>query len=243
MEQTTAADLYLSLMKQVLTRTAFPERYRQFARSKLRRNRLAWMLYPLVERILQPFHLALCSTKFDAKARSQGLDWPAEAETMIGMKRLDNVDFCVRSVLERGIPGDFIETGVWRGGTCILMRAALKAYGDTNRVVWAADSFAGLPPPDPRYPQDEGSTFHNYSDLLGVSLDQVRENFRRYGLLDDQVRFLKGWFKDTLPAAPIPRLAIARLDGDLYASTMDALEALYPKLSQGGYLIVDDYGE
>jgi len=245
MEQVTvsaAADLYLSLMKRVLTRSAFPERYRRFARSKLRRNWLAWVLYPLIERCLQPFNLAVCSTKFDAKIRAEGSDWPAEAETMIGTSRLDNLDACVRSVLERGVPGDFIETGVWRGGSCILMRAALKAAGDVSRTVWVADSFEGLPRPDGRYAEDQGSTFHEYSDILGVSLEQVQDNFRRYELLDGQVRFLKGWFKQTLPTAPIERLAIARLDGDLYSSTMDALGSLYPKLSPGGFLIVDDYG-
>ena len=63
-----------------------------------------------------------------------------------------------------------------------------------------------------------------------------------YGLLDDQVVFLRGWFKDTLPAAPISALSVLRLDGDMYASTMDALSALYPKLAPGGFCIVDDYG-
>jgi O-methyltransferase len=236
------AELYIDLLKQALTRAAFPERYRRFARSKLRRNWLAWTLYPLVERCLQPFHLALCSTRFDGQVRADGADWPAEAETMIGTKRLNNLDECVRKVLEAGVPGDLIETGVWRGGSVILMRAILKAYGDVSRTVWVADSFEGVPPPDRRYSQDQGSTLHEYSDVLGVSMEQVQENFRRYGLLDGQVRFLKGWFSETLPTAPIEKLAIARLDGDLYSSTMDALEALYPKLSPGGFLIVDDYG-
>ena len=77
---------------------------------------------------------------------------------------------------------------------------------------------------------------------LQVSADQVRDNFDRYGLLDERVRFLEGWFADTLSTAPIERLAILRLDGDLYESTMDAFTALYPKLSVGGYVLVDDYG-
>jgi len=68
------------------------------------------------------------------------------------------------------------------------------------------------------------------------------ENFRKYDLLDRQVRFLKGWFSETLPGCPIERLAVLRLDGDMYESTMDALKHFYPKLSAGGYLIVDDYG-
>jgi O-methyltransferase len=82
---------------------------------------------------------------------------------------------------------------------------------------------------------------HTYAAWLACSQEQVEENFRRYRLLDGQVRFLKGWFKDTLPNAPVGRLAILRLDGDMYESTIQALDALYDKLSPGGFVIVDDY--
>ena len=161
---------------------------------------------------------------------------------MIGLKRLANVRACVESVLADGVPGDLIETGVWRGGTTIFMRAVLKVHGVTDRAVWVADSFAGLPAPDAnRYPHDLGDRLHTFP-LLAVSLDRVRDNFRRYGLLDEQVRFLEGWFRDTLPTAPIERLAVLRLDGDMYESTILALESLYDRLSVGGYVIVDDFG-
>ena len=121
------------------------------------------------------------------------------------------------------------------------MRAILKAYGETTRSVWVADSFAGLPPPNANdYPADEGDLLYTH-DVLAVSRDQVEDNFRRYGLLDEHVKFLVGWFKDTLPTAPLSRLAVLRLDGDLYESTAQALNALYDKLSPGGYVIVDDY--
>ena len=164
------------------------------------------------------------------------------AHTMIGRKRLENVQSCIEDVLAHGVPGDLIETGVWRGGATILMRAVLKAHGVTDRLVWVADSFAGLPAPDSnRYPRDEGDQLHTFRQLA-VSLEQVQDNFRRYGLLDDQVRFLKGWFRETLPSAPIDRLAVLRLDGDLYQSTIEALESLYDRISVGGYVIVDDYG-
>ena len=178
----------------------------------------------------------------DAETRDDGNDWPPAAETMVGRRRLADVRQCVDSVLADGVAGDFIETGVWRGGVTILMRGMLEAWGDTERRVWVADSFQGLPAPDAEaFPQDVG---HDMSGVptLAVSADQVRTNFDRYGLLDDQVQFLEGWFRDTLATAPIEQLAVLRLDGDMYESTMDALEALYPKLSVGGYVIVDDYG-
>ena len=161
---------------------------------------------------------------------------------MVGLRRLDNVGDCVVDVLERDVPGDLIEAGVWRGGTTILMRAVLAAWGDRGRRVWVADSFAGLPSPAPdAYPADAGVDYTGHRQLA-VSVQEVKANFARYDLLDGQVMFLPGWFKQTLPSAPIERIAVMRLDGDLYESTSDALDALYPKLSVGGYCIIDDYG-
>lgn len=184
------------------------------------------------------FHLE----PFDIHKRINGLDHPTNAHTMIGLKRLDNLHFCIENVLLNDIPGDLIETGVWRGGASIFMRGLLKAYSEDKRIVWVADSFEGLPAPNAtKYPADAGD-LHHENKFLAVSLEEVKSNFTKYGLLDVQVKFLKGWFKDTLPDAPIKELAVIRLDGDMYESTMDALVNLYPKLSKGGFLIVDDYG-
>lgn len=200
---------------------------------------------------------------FDPTKRETAKDWPSQAHTMIGTRRLDNVQVLVTAAIRAGTPGDLIETGVWRGGSVIFMRGLLKALGVTDRVVWVADSFEGLP-----VGEEQGASERSYTSPAlrplaglavseyppsvrtlvesvyeGTSLPEVRERFERYGLLDEQVRFLPGWFRDTLPAAPIERLALLRLDGDLYDSTFDALAALYPRLSPGGYTIVDDYGQ
>ena len=122
------------------------------------------------------------------------------------------------------------------------MRAILKGHGVTDRVVWVADSFAGLPRPDQEnYSADKNMKLHLLGDILAVSEATVKANFKRYGLLDDRVRFLVGWFKDTLGAAPINSISVLRLDGDLYESTIQALDALYPRLSIGGFCIIDDY--
>lgn len=163
------------------------------------------------------------------------------SHTMIGKKRLDNLQYCIETVLAGEIRGDFIETGIWRGGACIFMRGVLMAHGVTDRVVWAADSFEGVPPPTWKEDADFDIS-RNVYPVLAVPLEEVKALFARYGLLDDQVRFLKGWFRDSLRAAPIERLAILRLDGDLYESTMDALMPLYDKVARGGFVIVDDYG-
>lgn len=179
---------------------------------------------------------------YDPELRRRGLDRPARAESMIGLRRMDNVRHCVETAIRDDVPGDLIEAGVWRGGATIFMRAVLKAHDETTRKVWVADSFEGLPPPNASsYPADRDDPHHTMSELK-VGVDQVRHNFRRYQLLDDQVKFLVGWFADTLPTAPIDALAVMRLDGDMYESTIQSLEALYPKLSPGGFCIIDDYG-
>jgi O-methyltransferase len=239
----SATDLYLDLLKKALTRTAFPDRYKPLKADRLRsKSVLAWAAFQTIRPILDAMDLALCRTTYNSAWRSVGADWPAEAETMVGLERLSNVEFCVKDVLANGVPGDVIETGVWRGGVCILMQAILTVYGATERTVWVADSFEGLPKPEVRYPQDARDTLYKFKESLGISLEEVRSNFERYGMLADNVKFLKGWFKDTLPGAPITQLAVLRLDGDMYASTMDALSNLYGKLSVGGYAIIDDYG-
>jgi len=179
---------------------------------------------------------------FDQRKRDMGLDWPADAETMIGMQRLTSLQHCVETVLADDIPGDLVECGVWRGGASILMRAVLAAYADETRCVWLADSFAGVPPPDAaNYKADKGIRLDRAAGVLAVPESEVRANFQRYGLLDGQVRFLPGWFKDTLHDAPIDRIAVLRLDGDLYESTIQSLDALYPRLSPGGFCVIDDY--
>jgi O-methyltransferase len=239
-EQRTAAELYLDLLKKCLTRYLFGETWvpvvpqRGTAKHLLFQPVRQWLAGKDMEVVR---HLP-----FDAQGRAEGRDWPARAESMAGLKRLDNLQYCIIDVLHRGVPGDLIETGAWRGGVTIFMRAVLEAFGDPDRHVWVADSFQGLPKPDPgRWPAEAGDE-HWTREQLAVPLEEVQANFARYGLLDERVRFLPGWFKDTLPAAPIEQLAVLRLDGDMYGSTMEALEALYPKLSPGGYVIVDDYG-
>lgn len=230
-----AAGLYLDLIKKSLANTIYGE-HEDLVPVKLD----TWRKRQ-VGRLLALKGIQLARPKRLRDARSQGLDNNPRAHTMIGLARLDNIQHCVERVLADRVPGDLLEAGVWRGGATVLMRAILKAHGVTDRVVWVADSFDGLPPPNAaRYPQDEGDTHHLHR-WLAVPRVQVEETFRRYDLLDAQVRFLEGWFAETLPRAPIDKLAVMRLDGDMYGSTMDALKALYPRLAVGGFAIIDDY--
>jgi len=228
------SDAYLALLKEHLT-------VGSFAALEAPRGDPRRLAIILVQRVLDRFGLSLVRG-IDPQSRTEGLQASVDATTMIGMKRLDNLHHCVTQVIRDQISGDLVETGVWKGGASIFMRGILMAYGDLTRTVWLADSFQGLPKPNPgRYPADRDDRLWAKTELA-VSLDEVKANFDRYGLLDDQVRFLQGWFSETLPSAPIDRLAVLRLDGDMYESTKVALDALYPKLSVGGYVIVDDYG-
>lgn len=237
LSKNTPEHLYLELLKGLLTRYIFPEEQRVVnPRSGAKRALMAPLRKLLKSRGIEITRWVA----YDREARENGKDWPADAETMVGIKRLDNIEFCVADVVRRGVPGDLIETGVWRGGATIFMRAALEAFGDETRSVWVADSFQGLPKPDPSMEHDVADALWQYPQLA-ISQEQVKANFERYGMLDERVKFLPGWFEDTLPTAPIDRLAVLRLDGDMYESTMVALDALYPKLSPGGYVIIDDY--
>jgi O-methyltransferase len=166
---------------------------------------------------------------------------------MIGLARLQNIQECVTDVIEHGVAGDLIETGVWRGGASIFMRAILKAYGDTGRKAWVANSFEGIPMPNPeKYPADAAeenkNAFYKF-DQLAPSVEQVRENFARYNLLDNQVSFLKGRFRETFPTIPATQRFCRHPPGWRPVRVhMDAITVLYPKLSVGGYCLVDDYG-
>lgn len=237
------AQLYLDLLKQALTFNLWDEPPQEAALDvsqlglleRYYSKKLHARLGEQNLKFTKPIHVT-------PEQREEGLIWPGYADSMIGLKRMNNVQLAVETVLREGIAGDLIETGVWRGGASIFMRGILAAHEVSNRKVYVADSFEGLPPPDPdKYPADEGDTHHQV-DYLAVSLEQVQNNFRRYGLLDEQVVFLKGWFCDTLPTAPIEKIAVLRADGDMYSSTMDTLNNLYPKLEVGGFCIIDDYG-
>ena len=178
-QQRTAAELYLDLLKKCLTRYLFGESY---VPAVPPRGTLKHTAFEPVRRWLAGKDMEVIRhVPFDEQTRAEGRDWPARAESMAGLRRLENLQSCVTDVLRRGVPGDLIETGAWRGGVTIFMRAILEAYGDTGRRVWVADSFQGLPRPDPeRWPAEAGDE-HWTRGELAVPLEEVQANFARYG--------------------------------------------------------------
>jgi len=162
-----------------------------------------------------------------------------------GWRRGGVTEAYVLDVLARGVPGDFVECGVWWGAMVMIIQTVLKLKGLTaERRVFAFDSFKGIMPsqnitwgPDLKTRDHWGGAFHVNS------LEAVTANFRKHGLLDDNVNLVPGWFKDTLPAYKnkIEKIALLRVDGDLYESTFQILEHLYDLVAVGGVIILDDW--
>jgi len=172
------------------------------------------------------------------RVRAAGMDWPAHGLTMVGLRRLDDLQACVETVVRDGVHGDLIEAGAWRGGSSILMRATLDSLGAADRTVWVADSFEGFPlgEGDPGEEDDLGAF-----DFLAVPLTEVKASFARLGV-ERGVRFVEGFFDQTLPGLTGQSWSLVRLDADTYETTQLALRYLYPGLAVGGYLVVDDFG-
>ncbi len=172
--------------------------------------------------------------------RIDGSDWPLNGLTMVGLRRLDDLQACVESVVADGVEGDLIEAGAWRGGASILMRATLDTLAAHERTVWVADSFQGFPEPQLGSEDQDLDLHMSAIDYLAPAVEQVRGHFARFGYTRG-VTFVPGFFEETMESLRGRRWSVIRLDADGYNATRLALEALYPGLAAGGYLVIDDY--
>lgn len=159
----------------------------------------------------------------------------------------------VRYIIENNVLGDFVECGVWRGGSAMLMARVLQEYGAGNRALYLYDTYAGMSEPTDEDKKASGkggsaaATWQalqkpEYNDWCYAGLEEVRENVRKVKYPDTKTHFIKGDVADTLKQKTPERIAILRLDTDWYESTKLELEVLFPKLTKGGVLIIDDYG-
>ncbi len=206
-------------------------------------DRASWkrkILFFLNNLLPENLKIFIVGTVPDMRVRLMGEDWPREAETMIGLTRLDQLHDALDTVRIEGIRGDIVEAGVWRGGAMIFAKAYLETWQIHDKKVFLADSFRGLPKPDDRYPVDRGDIHFSFAELA-ITKKEVETNFEKYGINPKEVIFLEGWFEDTLPSAPIKQISILRMDGDMYSSTIQTLNALFDKVCSGGFVIVDDY--
>lgn len=139
------------------------------------------------------------------------------------------------------IEGDIVECGVWRGEFSIFLS---NVFEDKN--IWICDSFEGFQPLENAKHQYEKERHtpkytHSSDGPLGISLEEVKTNFKKYGFGNDpRIKFLKGFVKDTLPNSGIEKIALLRIDVDAYSATLEVLEELYDKVQPGGYIIFDD---
>lgn len=236
---------YLALLKCSLVNLMYPEhelRIRLLRKHASDTDNLAEQRYLRDIRYREPeSYQALIDAKLGGAASSRMPYY--FSHTMIGTTALDNLERCAETVFSEDIPGDFLEAGVCQGGASIFMRALQICHGQENRKTWVADSFQGIPEPQSQPDIESGLNFSEpVAPFVSFSLEGVKDHFLRYGCLDHGVEFLPGWFSETLPEAPIRQLAILRLDADLYSSTQEALNHLYPLVAKGGFIIIDDYG-
>ncbi len=232
---------YIELVKKTLIDHLKINSYEYYLLEIVNLNWKTASLFPL-HKLLKKKNFGICKIKYVSENdQVNGYDWPSNALTMIGLNHLNNIEFCVRNIINDKIEDDFIETEVWRGGATILMRAFLKDFNINDRNVWLADSFEGLPKPNTKlYPEDRQSNLHKHK-ILTATKEKVEKNFKSFDLPDDKVILLKGWFKNTLPTLEVEKFSLLRLDGNLYESTHLAQKYLYPKVFSRGYVIVDDY--
>jgi hypothetical protein len=173
------------------------------------------------------------------------------AATMTSIERMYALYQAVRHVHAASVPGDVVECGVWRGGSSMLAALTLASLGDRERRLWLYDTFEGMSEPTDA---DVALTGERMTDgwdgrraaddpvLCIASLEDVRDNMASTGYPPDRIEFVRGKVEDTIPVRAPDRIALLRLDTDWYESTRHELEHLWPRLSPGGVLILDDYG-
>jgi O-methyltransferase len=191
----------------------------------------------------------------ESEDKSKNGGWPLYSHTMLPTEKLNTIRYCIDYCLENDIDGDLIETGVWRGGAVIFMEGVLHASGALNKKVYVADSFEGLPCPSiGGCEEDAGSGYfgqrgargklpwaERHKEELSIGLEEVKNNFKKYNLLKDNVFFVKGFFEHSMKNIDIDKLCLLRLDGDMYSSTIVVLNELYDKVTKGGFVIIDDW--
>ena len=177
-----------------------------------------------------------------------------QAYTMSNPDPIYSLISATRSIVENDIAGDFVECGTWSGGCSMAIALALIELGDTRRIIWIYDTFAGMTEPGaidvtygdkkmaalPHWKERNGSSFG--SDWAKISLNSVKENLRSTNYPMENIKFIEGNVLETLDHSFPNKIALLRLDTDWYDSTKKEITVLYPKLSLGGVCIVDDYG-
>lgn len=175
----------------------------------------------------------------------------ARPYTMTSLERMYGVYQAVRHVVAAGLPGDFVECGVWKGGSSMVAAKTFLDLGESERALWLYDTFEGMTAPEDGDVDYTGEPARERMQRDGLTdpgewcrgpLETVQAAMALTGYPKQQVRYVRGRVEDTLPATMPEQIAVLRLDTDWYASTRHELEHLFPRLVRGGVLIIDDYG-
>lgn len=219
-------------LKRLAFRLGYDFTFRKLPQYDCRRRRLA------VPRDMEPEFVALYER--------------VGAFTMTSVECLYALYRAVRYVHERRIPGDFVECGVWRGGSAMMMALALREAGDHARRIYLYDTFKGMTRPETvdvraRDGAEQLSRWRafergGHNEWTYAPLEEVRRNMASTGYPEERIVFVEGDVAETLPAMVPERIALLRLDTDWYRSTYHELQHLHPRLAPKGVLIIDDYG-
>lgn len=174
--------------------------------------------------------------------------------TMTSVERGFSLFKAVEYIVKNNIPGDLVECGVWKGGSCMLIAKALNLFGDSDRKIYLYDTYEGMPEPTEedviswngrsvleKWEEDKSGTKDNFGSWA-VGLEEVKVNVLGTGYPENKFVFVPGDVAHTLKDIKPDKISLLRLDTDWYASTVEELETLYPLLVEKGVLIIDDYG-
>ncbi len=212
------------------------------------------MIRKILNKIFIPLGLTLVKNDDEEKyAEMQDVYNLSKDYTMTSKERMYALYKAVEYVAKNNIPGDFVECGVWKGGSSMLIALTLQKFGINNRKIWMYDTYEGMSEPTEK---DADITGNSAEKLLKEaskekqdsvwcysSLDEVKANMRLTNYPEHCIHFVQGKVEDTIPGSiPEGDIALLRLDTDWYESTKHEMHYLYPKLVQRGVLIIDDYG-
>lgn len=211
---------------------------------------IKFLLFEMIQAAAAKFGVKV--SKLDKFAEANAYDHEtfrmARPFTMTSRERLFELMNATRYVTRHGIPGAFVECGVWKGGSVLTILRTLAAERVTDRDVFLYDTFEGMTRPGEHDGAEELQIYEKTrtadggADFCRSGTEEVRANIGKAGYPADRIRFVKGKVEDTIPGAMPERIALLRLDTDWYESTKHELVHMYPRLAPGGVLIIDDYG-
>ncbi len=163
----------------------------------------------------------------------------ASAASLVTPLNLHLLRELVQRLGRLGIDGDIVECGVYRGGSAAVMGCAMVALTDERpRKLWLFDSFAGMPPAGER----DGEFSHTLEGAYVGSQQETRRLLGQAGVPEDRFEIVTGFYADTFATIKTPRTALLHVDCDFYEPVKLTLEKFYPRLSPGGFVVLNDYG-